>query len=323
MNWITTPLESGALQQNNYSSSITGLSASTIYQYRAYMVVSGQSYYGDIKQITTCSSLAIPPAVSTGCACNVEDTTMRFCLNQLTSAGNSPIDEYGVIYTQNNSQAPSESVLVIGGSESSSGFIINKKSICTSIPVNNCYFLGTAGEVSGLTENTYTYYRAFAHNSHGYAYGTIKNTLTCISEPPTSYVTLDVTSKISVDASNGIICFNPVLSTPECASIILNIEQSTAIGSESPSITEICCQAAGAESAPVGVFYCATSAGSYSNNDFVLSIKPGDSIYWSHSSYGGSGSCSTIKICDIDTQNCVNVVINSLGYCDLVISSSF
>lgn len=188
--WKLTTLSAGQLAGNTFSCNIPSLSASTIYEYRSYMVIDGVPFYGNI--LTGCTS-AVPtqsPSVSTGCAYCVYDTGMRLSGSSVTNKGGLSIAEYGVIYTQNSTYGNS-SCMVYEAYPSK----VLKKSYLSDISVGTTFFTGTVPQVSiiGLNPSTVTYYRAFAKNSTGTGYGVIKTQTT----NPTPVTTFAIAATIS------------------------------------------------------------------------------------------------------------------------------
>lgn len=318
VNWITaTPLESGPISQDNYTYNITGLCENTIYQYRAYVVISGSPYYGEIKTITTCSGLQIPAMVSTGNAYDVTDTTMRMCDNVVTVQGSTPVSEYGILYTQNPSYS-TQGTLIYNTSETPTVCMI---STCATIPTGQTYYLASNGEICNLAANTLTYYRAFAINSAGIGYGEIKCQLTDITTYPTKTVDLVRTQNPSIDCSIGLICMSPDLAGNETVSVIVDIEQLNALGSEGQTVAEITCTYSGSESAPISIFCCSSVTGVISNNNLIIPMVAGDIIAWSQSVGGDSGSYSTIRLDSVNSATCVNAVLSSTNNCNTSYSS--
>lgn len=170
--WITTtPLHSGAIPANNYACTITGLLPATAYEYRAYMIVDGDEYYGNICQITTQPIPTHAPNVCTGVAYSITDNSMGICNNCVTDKGNLNVNEYGILYTQVGAYA-SDLQMVYGNPN------ICKQSISADIAVNTGYFTGAGNLLTGLLPNVETYYRSFAKNTVGNGYGSIGIQLT-------------------------------------------------------------------------------------------------------------------------------------------------
>lgn len=318
-NWVmASPLGNGPLSQDNYSYSVTGLCENTVYQYRAYVVISGTPYYGETKTITTCYDISTPPTVSTGCAYDATATTMRMCDNVVTTQGSFAVCEYGVLYTQNQSYSSPTTLVLPSGKVPN----VCVKSTCATIPTGQTYYLASGAEICNLAANTMTYYRAFAINSAGVAYGAIKSQITSFPVYLSKTINLVRTLYPSINCSTGLICMDPALAGGEAVSVIVNVEHLTTTGSLGTTVTEITCSSGGGESAPVGIFYCSTSAGCVSVTDVTIPITSGDTITWSQSVNGDSGSCAVIKVCNVDTVTCLNAIISSRNYSNVSYSSS-
>jgi hypothetical protein len=180
--WITTPLESGPLPVNHYSYAIDSLSASTQYEYRAYMVVDGLPYYGNTCVITTLGAPIQVPTVITGNAGAVTLSSMRITGNTIMSQGlPTPICEYGVLYTQIPSF--SSDILLRCGCTG-----ISKECIVAAIGIGSCYFNNSLNDLSPLSQNTVTYYRAYVKNATGIGYGEINTEQTCVLSNTTIYL---------------------------------------------------------------------------------------------------------------------------------------
>lgn len=178
--WSATTLSTGPLLGGTYVCNIQGLSPSIIYEYRAYSVIDGVPYYGN--PLTGCTS-AEPthaPCANTGYATCVTDTSMSITGNSVSDKGGLPIAEYGVLYTQVPSYGNS-SCLVYEAYPAK----IGKKSCPSNIGTGDTYFTtASCWSICCLSDNTTTYYRAFAKNSTGCGYGTIKTQATCSPPPP-------------------------------------------------------------------------------------------------------------------------------------------
>ena len=98
--WTTTTLTAGPLASNSYTMSIPNLSASTIYEYRAYFIVNGTAYYGNILTGTTLPATLASPTVSTGTAGAALPTEFPVNNSEVNTIGDAPIMEYGILYTQ-------------------------------------------------------------------------------------------------------------------------------------------------------------------------------------------------------------------------------
>jgi len=157
-----------------FTSSITDLTASTLYHVRAYATNSPGTGYGDDLTFTT-TALSVP-TVTTTPVTNVTDTTATGGGN-VTSDGGTPVTARGVCW--DTSPNP-----VVGG--------IN----CTSDGTGTGSFISS---IADLTANTQYYVRAYATNSTGPGYGSDLTFTTSAST--TSSLTLS-TFKKSTPVSN-------------------------------------------------------------------------------------------------------------------------
>ena len=97
--WLLFPVSPsvGPLGVNNYTSSIIGLLSSTLYTYRAYMIVSGVEYYGQIRQITTSAVIPVAPRITTAAITLITQTSAVGGGN-VTSEGTQSVTERGIVY---------------------------------------------------------------------------------------------------------------------------------------------------------------------------------------------------------------------------------
>ncbi len=174
MTWITAPLYSGPLGSNTYNYDITGLTANTKYIYRAYFIVSGVTYYGNILTGTTAALAIVPPTVLTGINKPPLETSVLVISNKVTNDGGAPVVEKGLLYTQ----------LGFWGTDSNL--------IYANVPTYVKKVSGTttgstfSAEATGLTPSTTVYYRAFAKTAAGVGYGDIDTVVTVSPPPPPS-----------------------------------------------------------------------------------------------------------------------------------------
>ncbi|RCX17845.1 endo-beta-N-acetylglucosaminidase D [Anaerobacterium chartisolvens] len=141
--------------QDSFSASITGLEMGTAYYYRAYAVNSEGIAYGEVKSFNTLTGEETIPQVATGGAENITYDSAALSA-EVTSDGGSMVTERGFIYSQNASPSEENGTLVKEGSGSGS----------------------YKANITGLSSQTKYYYRAYAANSEGTAYGEIKNFIT-------------------------------------------------------------------------------------------------------------------------------------------------
>lgn len=151
--WATTPnpttsgshLASG-LGTGNFTVNLSGLTANTTYHVRAYAVNEKGTAYGDDVTFRTINYTA--PIVVTGIITNVTNNS-AICNGNVTSNGGYTVTARGICWSKTN-QNPT-----VSGSHTTEG-------------------TGTGSftsNLSGLTQNTTYYVRAYATNSIGTAYG--------------------------------------------------------------------------------------------------------------------------------------------------------
>jgi hypothetical protein len=145
--------------------SIPNLSASTIYEYRAYFIVNGTAYYGNILTGTTLPATLASPTVSTGTAGAALPTEFPVNNSEVNTIGDAPIMEYGILYTQ----------LSAWGTDSN----LIYSNYPTYLKINStCSVIGAGVPFSnlacGLASNTMTYFRAFAKSAVGIGYGSVQ-----------------------------------------------------------------------------------------------------------------------------------------------------
>jgi len=183
MAWIATSLYPGPPATNNYAFTIGGLAPSTNYQYRAYFIIDGVPYYGNVLEGTTAAITLVEPEVTTGTALNVTTTSFNVCSNEVDEDGGAPIVEYGILYTQTSILGTCAN-LIYGNV----GNFVRKTSCCASICLGNAYCMAAN---CCLSPSTTTYYRAFARNAAGSGYGSVKTKIT--AAPPVTYMNVEVT----------------------------------------------------------------------------------------------------------------------------------
>lgn len=139
----------GGSGTGSYTCNLTGLSASTKYYVRAYATNSKGTSYGEQKSFTTESGGggATTPTVTTTTPYNIS-TTSATCGGNVTSDGGASVTQRGICYS--TSQNPTTSSMVVTSGSGTGSYTCN---------------------LTGLSENTTYYVRAFANNSEGTSYG--------------------------------------------------------------------------------------------------------------------------------------------------------
>ena len=129
---------------------ISSLASNTTYHYRSYAHNAIGEGYGPEYTFTT-SAGVVAPTVTTASVTGLGTTTATVGGNA-TNAGNGTIDSKGVFYS-NTTSNPNETNSTISVAGSGLGSYTNP--------------------ITGLSSGKYYYYRAYAHNSAGYGYGSI------------------------------------------------------------------------------------------------------------------------------------------------------
>lgn len=151
--WATTDLPTIANDHTtdgpgtgNFTSTMTGLTANTVYFVRAYATNAAGTAYGAQMMFTTAETAALP-VVNTISVSGITSTTFT-CDSEITSDGGAPVTERGVAY--GTSPEPT-----IAGTRTTDG-------------TGTGVFTSAA---TGLTPGTAYYARVYATNSVGTSYG--------------------------------------------------------------------------------------------------------------------------------------------------------
>ena len=154
-----------------FTENITGLTAGTAYFYAAYAINSVDTTYGAVQSFTTLAK----PTASTTAASNITSTTATLNGN-ITSDGGATISARGFVYARSNTD-----YLTIGATG-----------------VTDVALSGTTGvfteNITGLTAGTIYYYRAYATNSFGTAYGREQSFTTLAAPTASTTAASDITS---------------------------------------------------------------------------------------------------------------------------------
>lgn len=159
----------------SFTSSITGLSPGNTYYVRAYATNSVGTAYGETKTFTT---PATTPTVTTNDVSNIA-TTAATCGGNVTATGGATVTERGICWS--TSQNPT-----ISGSHTANG---------SGTGSFTCY-------MTGLTQGTTYYVRAYATNSAGTSYGETKTFITLSLPTVTSNFMSSVTMTTATSGGN-------------------------------------------------------------------------------------------------------------------------
>ena len=161
-----------------FVSDLTGLDENTSYYVRAYATNSDGTAYGNELNFTTASTSL--PTLTTTAVTNITLNSAKSGGN-ITSDGGKPVTARGVVWSTN----PNPTLA------NSEGFTTNGTG--TGVFVSN---------LTGLSENTSYYVRAYATNSNGTAYGNELNFMTLSTSLP-SLTTTAVTNITTNSATSG------------------------------------------------------------------------------------------------------------------------
>jgi uncharacterized protein (TIGR02145 family) len=185
--WSTTkdPVVSGSHSTDGsttgaYTSSITGLSASTTYFVRAYATNSAGTGYGNEVSFTTSATAEVLPALSTTAVTEITSITATSGGN-ISSNGGAAITTSGVCWS--TAKDP-----VVSGSHSTDG------------STTGAY----ASFITGLSASTTYYVRAYATNSAGTGYGNeVSFTTSATAAVLPTLSTTDITAITTTAATSG------------------------------------------------------------------------------------------------------------------------
>jgi uncharacterized protein (TIGR02145 family) len=154
----------------DYASNLTGLTENTTYYVRAYATNSNGTGYGNERSFTSADPGDFMPVLTTDTVTAITMTTASSG-GHISSDGGYPVTERGVCWSMSPNPTTSDS-------KSSDG-------------TGTGSFVST---ITGLTENSTYYVRAYATNSNGTGYG---NELSFTSADPNDYVPILTTSSVT------------------------------------------------------------------------------------------------------------------------------
>ena len=155
---------------------MTGLQAGTVYYVRAYAINAQGVSYGNEVNFTTSSS---SPTVTTAQVSNISQTTALGGGN-VTSDGGAPVTERGICWSSSHNPTVSDSHA--NGGSGMGAFSV---------------------EMTGLSQNTTYYVRAYAINSAGTSYGSEVSFTTTHNISAPSVMTVQVTNITQTSAMSG------------------------------------------------------------------------------------------------------------------------
>ena len=166
----------------SYSINLTGLAAETTYYVRAYAINNKGTAYGE--EVSFKTTVYGVPTVRTSSATNITSTSATVGGN-VTNTGGQPVTERGIVYSTTPNPTTSSNKMTSGAGTGS--YSIN---------------------LTGLSEGTTYYVRAYAINSNGTAYGEEVSFKTTISSAKVRFQMMDmysITAMYLLDAGNNVL----------------------------------------------------------------------------------------------------------------------
>ena len=167
---VTNVIVSGTT--GTFDKEITGLTAGTIYYYKAYATNSEGTTYGTLQSFIT---LAVAPTASTEAASNITATTATLNGN-ITSDGGADISARGFVYATSNA-----------------GLTIGATGV-TDVALSGTEIGTFNSAITSLTAGTTYYYRAYATNSVNTTYGNVQSFTTLAKPTLSTTAASDITS---------------------------------------------------------------------------------------------------------------------------------
>ena len=183
--WSTSanPILANSFLQNTlssgfFSSALSGLTPNTTYYLRAYATNSAGTAYGNEQSFTTTDTNVVLPTITTT-AVSAITTSSASSGATITSNGGATLSAWGVCWSTSTNPTLANSFL--------------QHNVSTTI---------FSSALSGLTQNTTYYVRAYATNSTGTAYG-IEHSFTTLAIVLPIVTTTTITSITSTSANSG------------------------------------------------------------------------------------------------------------------------
>ena len=145
----------------NVVNSLTGLTAKTTYYARAYAVVNGTTYYGNVITFATSDSA---PIINTGAISEIQANSAKVSFTIQLAAGTSAT-QHGICWATNNNPSTNDSKTSLGAANAN---------------------VNTTNSLAGLATKTTYYVRAYAVVNGTTYYGNVVNFSTITDAPQTS-----------------------------------------------------------------------------------------------------------------------------------------
>jgi hypothetical protein len=311
--WLLSPTLplSGPLAINYFTTKITGLTSSitggTYYQYRAYMVIAGTPYYGDIKLALTLS-IPLSAATITTNTISVISITGATGGGNVTFIGLPALTVRGIVY----GLAPNPTTgntRIINGSTGTGSF---------------------TSSITELTPNTTYFVRAYATNSVGISYGSQVN-FTTVALPNINLPIIQTfhTGVGPGQQSNGTIIPSPPLDAGQCITVnLLSCHVVFGVGS-GQNLTSIYCSTNNGATwnfvSPTPFITNSPSSGPPNrclcSNSLSVILYPNERLCYANqvSSTGLACTCSCLSISSVSSSP--NITVTSSGSDTLLIAA--
>lgn len=213
---VTNQVVSGT-STGTFNHTLTGLSNSTTYYYRAYVISNIGTVYGAVETVTTLSPSVSLPTVSTGSATSITSTGATLG-GSITANGGATITAKGIVVSLNSTNSNPE----IGGTG-----------------VTNLQDTGTIGTLpysisknsTGLTAGSQYAFKAYATNAAGTAYGSAQ-TFTTSSNTATLQQFRAAQSTVDADGGNVALDFTKTGSGVLSGTATVQVEDGLSLLSE-------------------------------------------------------------------------------------------
>jgi hypothetical protein len=293
MAWITAPLNAGPIPGTTYNYTIPGLSANTIYEYRAYMIVGGVEYYGQTYEINTLPPTQVPPTVHTGTPTIISPYEVQVIGNQVASGGTKPMLARGIVW----STSPNPTIPTLQGVIEQPPNMIGYYDMTMS-----------SEDFPSLDPNTTYYIRAVAESGNqNVGYFTAYGEECTVTTPPIPIAPMDVclfrTFTNAQNSATGCICTNPLLAPSESLTMNISMEQLVNTNNGYGGIAELFCKT-NAYPYFVLVMSLTTTYSEFHKTIYKsIPMNVGDCICWQQSITADSwdGSFSRIQIANISS----------------------
>lgn len=255
-----------------------------------------------------------PPTINTGNVPSLTSTSIVVNGNVILNNGGSEICEYGVVWSQSNSNPT-----ITTGTK-----VCTLGTIAAGVPYNKT--------LSGLQDTTNTWFRAYAKNCEETGYGIIKQQMTCSAATPTNtYLGVQAINEYGQYA-DGYITLNEVYDTyatcknnlgaAQCVQILINYNQSAQNSGDLAELRLYCC--------PFGGYYSeiyltppatTDNARYYGSGGGTFWLCKGEAICWQNQVSSGGGYAELCSRLYVTVASAVNITASSDSCYDNLVSN--